>query len=417
VSRDYPCWVPDLAQLISDRAAVLEPELIEIRRDIHRNPEGARMEQRTTALVSDRLRAAGLHPRPLDGTGLICDVNPQRTDVTAARAMRRVVLRADLDALPLTESTGLEFASTNGWTHACGHDVHTATLLGTGLVLADLARDGLLDASVRLLFQPAEEVQPGGAAEVVASGVLEGYDEVYALHCDPKLDVGHIGSRIGPITSASSNVTVTLTGPGGHSSRPHLTGDLVLALGQVITQAPTVLGRRIDPRAGVNLTWGTVHAGNAPNAIPSHGTASGTLRCLDARAWERAGDILAESIRQLVAPYAVEVDVEIIRGVPPVVNDEPCVARLDEATRRIIGPQAVVLTEQSLGGEDFGWYLLERDGAMVRLGTRTPGGRTYDLHQADLVVDERAIGIGVRVLAGVTALPDLASLPPGPVPA
>lgn len=398
--------MPDLAQLISDRAAALESELVEIRRDIHAHPEGARVEHRTTALVADRLRAAGLDPKPLDGTGLICDIDPVDADATTARALRRVVLRADLDALPLTETTGLPFASTNGWTHACGHDVHTATLLGAGLVLADLARDGLLDASVRLLFQPAEEVQPGGAAEVLAAGVLDGYDEVYALHCDPKIDVGHIGSRIGPITSASSAVTVTLTGPGGHSSRPHLTGDLVFALGQVITQAPTVLGRRIDPRSGVNLTWGTVSAGNAANAIPSRGTASGTLRCLDAGAWEQAGDILADVIAQIVAPYQVEVEVDIIRGVPPVVNDEDCVRRLDEATRQIIGPHAVVLTEQSLGGEDFGWYLTERAGAMVRLGTRAPGGRTYDLHQADLVVDEGAIGYGVRVLVGVTALPE-----------
>lgn len=398
--------MPDLVQLISDHSAALEPELIEIRRDIHRHPEGARVEHRTTTLVAERLRAAGLDPKPLDGTGLICDIVPADADVTTARAMRRVVLRADLDALPLNETTGLPFASSNGWTHACGHDVHTATLVGAGLVLADLARDGLLDASVRLLFQPAEEVQPGGAAEVLAAGVLEGYDEVYALHCDPKIDVGHIGSRIGPITSASSAVTVTLTGAGGHSSRPHLTGDLVFALGQVITEAPTVLGRRIDPRSGVNLTWGTVSAGNAANAIPSRGTASGTLRCLDAGAWKQAGDILAEVIAQIVAPYGVEVDVDIIRGVPPVVNDEDCVRRLDEATRQIIGPHAVVLTEQSLGGEDFGWYLTERAGAMVRLGTRTPGGRTYDLHQADLVVDERAIGFGVRVLAGVTALPE-----------
>lgn len=409
--------MPDLAQLISDRAETLEPELVAIRRDIHAHPEGARMEHRTTALVAERLRAAGLDPRPLDGTGLICDIDPADADVTSARSLRRVVLRADLDALPLTEATGLEYASTNGWTHACGHDVHTTTLLGAGLVLTDLAHEGLLDASVRLLFQPAEEVQPGGAAEVLAAGVLEGYDEVYALHCDPKIDVGLIGSRIGPITSASSAVTVTLTGPGGHSSRPHLTGDLVFALGQVITQSPTVLGRRIDPRSGVNLTWGAVSAGNAANAIPSRGTVSGTLRCLDAGAWKQAGDILAEVIAQIVAPYQVEVEVDIIRGVPPVVNDEDCVARLDEATRRIIGPHAVVLTEQSLGGEDFGWYLTERAGAMVRLGTRTPGGRSYDLHQPDLVIDEDAIGFGVRVLAGVTALPEPAVLPRGAVPA
>jgi amidohydrolase len=393
-----------LTALIAERVAAHEPELVRIRRDIHAHPETARAEHRTTALVAERLRAAGLEPRLLEGTGLLCDIAPAGDDATDARRRRRVLLRADLDALPLTETTGLDFAATNGLCHACGHDVHTTAVLGAGLVLADLARSGDLRTAVRLVMQPAEEVQPGGAADVIAAGALEGYDEVYALHCDPKLDVGLIGSRIGPITSASDTVTVTLSGPGGHSSRPYLTGDVVFALGQVITQAPAVLGRRIDPRAGVNLTWGAVEAGKAANAIPSRGMVTGTLRCLDETAWERAEELLEEVIAVIAKPYDVEIEVEIIRGVPPVVNDEACVTRLDAAARTVLGPQSVVLTEQSLGGEDFGWYLLQRPGAMARLGTRTPGGRTHDLHQSDLVVDERAIGVGARLLAGVAAL-------------
>lgn len=402
----------DLVQLISERAAALETELIEIRRDIHRHAEGARMEHRTTDVVAARLEQAGLSPRRFEGTGLTCDIAPADADHTTARARRRVILRADLDALPITETTGLPFASTNGYTHACGHDVHTAVVLGAGLVLADLAQQGLLQTSVRLLFQPAEEVQPGGANDAIAAGVLEGYGEIYALHCDPKIDVGHIGSRIGPITSASDTVTVTVASRGGHTSRPHLTGDVVFALGQVITQAPAVLGRRIDPRAGVNLTWGAVEAGKAANAIPSRGMVTGTLRCLEASAWQQAEDLLTEVIAQITAPYGVEIGVDIVRGVPPVVNDEPCVARLDDAARRVVGPQSVVLTEQSLGGEDFGWYLRHVDGAMARLGVRTPGGRSYDLHQSDLVVDERAIRHGVALLCGVAALPDPAAEPP-----
>lgn len=390
--------------LIGELATAVEAELLDLRRDIHAHPEGARMEHRTTALVAERLERAGLPVRRMDGTGLTCDIVPTALDATEARGLRRVVLRADLDALPITETTGLPYASTNGFTHACGHDVHTATVLGAGLVLAEVARRGQLDVAVRLVFQPAEEVQPGGAADMIAAGVLEGYDEVYALHCDPKLDVGHIGSRIGPITSASDTVTVTLSGTGGHTSRPHLTGDVVFALGQVITQVPAVLGRRIDPRAGVNLTWGAVEAGKAANAIPSRGIVTGTLRCLDEAAWQQAEELLEQVIPEVVAPYGVDIEVEIIRGVPPVVNDEACVTRLDDAARRVLGPHGVVLTEQSLGGEDFGWYLLQRPGAMVRLGTRTPGGHSYDLHQSDLVVDERALGHGVRLLAAVALL-------------
>ncbi|MFV0426035.1 MAG: amidohydrolase, partial [Beutenbergiaceae bacterium] len=398
--------LPTLVQRIDAAAAVLRPELIQIRRQIHANPELARQEVATSTLVAARLRQAGLQVQPLAGTGLVCDIAP----TFPASQPRRVILRADLDALPVRETSGLPFAASNGHAHACGHDVHSTVVLGAGLVLAQLAAAGQLAAQVRLLFQPAEEVQPGGAQDVLAARGLADYQEIYTLHCDPKLDVGYIGSRIGPITSASDAVTVTVSGPGGHTSRPHNSADVVFALGQVITQVPSILGRRLDPRSGVNLTWGAVHAGTATNAIPSVGSVTGTMRCLDANAWEQAEGILEQVVEQVVAPYQVGVSLDLVRGVPPVVNDEACVHRFDAAARAVLGDDAVVLTEQSLGGEDFGWYLGSQEsghdpslepirGAMVRLGTRTPGGPTYDLHQPDLVIDEQAIDHGVRVLA------------------
>jgi amidohydrolase len=375
--------------------AALEAELIDIRRDVHAHPELAREEVRTTALVADRLRAAGLEPRLLEGTGLVCDIGPERS----ADGRGRVALRADIDALPLDDSCGLPFRSVvPGVAHACGHDVHTTVVLGAGLALAALADEGLLERGVRLVFQPAEEVMPGGAHDVIAQGVLDGVDRIAAVHCEPKLDVGQIGTRIGPITSASDTVTVTLSSTGGHTSRPHLTGDVVYALGQVITQVPAVLGRRLDPRSGVNLTWGAVHAGNAHNAIPATGTVGGTLRCLDVRAWERAGQVLHDAVEQVVAPYEVDVTVRHARGVPPVDNDAAVTGALEAAGEAVLGPDGVVLTEQSLGGEDFAWYLTKAPGAMARLGTATPGERRYDIHRGDLVVDERSIAIGARLL-------------------
>ncbi|WP_448059449.1 amidohydrolase [Cellulomonas hominis] len=379
----------------------LHTELQEIRRDIHAHPELGRTEQRTTALVAARLRLAGLEPRLLPGTGLVCDIGPGA--VTSGR--RRVALRADIDALPVAETTGLPWASTvPGVAHACGHDVHTTVVLGAGLVLAELAASGRLDAGVRLVFQPAEEVQPGGALDVIGTGALDGVGQIFAVHCDPKVDVGHVGTRIGPITSASDEVSVTLTGPGGHTSRPHLTGDVVYALGQVITGVPAVLGRRLDPRSGVNLTWGAVHAGKAHNAIPASGTVSGTLRCLDVRAWERASQVFHEAVEQVVAPYGVEVEVRHQRGVPPVENDTRCTGLLEQAARDVLGPESVLLTEQSLGGEDFAWYLTKVPGAMARLGTRTPGGRTYDIHQGNLQIDEAAVDNGALLLARTALL-------------
>ena len=386
------------AERITRLVEGLHDELVAIRRDIHAHPEIARTETRTTALVAERLRRAGLEPRLLTGTGLTCDIGPS----AALTGQRRLALRADIDALPLAETSGLPYASTvRGVAHACGHDVHTTIVLGVGLVLAELHSAGELTRAVRLVFQPAEEVQPGGALDLLDQGVLDGVGEIYALHCDPKVDAGTIGTRIGPITSASDEVTVTLTSGGGHTSRPHLTGDVVYALGQIITQVPAILGRRLDPRSGVNLTWGAVHAGQAHNAIPTTGTVRGTLRCLDVRAWEHAAQVLHDAVEQVAEPYGVEVEVHHQRGVPPVENDGRCTGVLEAAAHEVLGEDSVVLTEQSLGGEDFAWYLTKVSGAMARLGTRTPGGHTYDIHQGDLRIDEAAIGAGVALLSRV----------------
>ena len=392
-----------IASRINALTAEFFDELVAIRRDIHAHPEVARTEIRTTTVIAERLRAAGLSPVLLPGTGLFCDIDPDPASGTLPG--RRVALRADIDALPLEETSGVPFASTNpGKAHACGHDVHTAVVLGAGLVLAELAREGSLKQGVRLIFQPAEEVQPGGALDVLAQGALEGVERIFGLHADPKTDVGLLGTRIGPITSASDQVTITFHSAGGHTSRPHLTGDLVYTMGQVITQVPAVLGRRLDPRSGVNLTWGAVNAGVAHNAIPSLGTLRGTLRCLDVRAWERAAEVLHEAVAQIAEPYDVVVEVHHDRGVPPVDNDEDATADLEASARAVLGPYSVLLTEQSLGGEDFAWYLTKVPGSMGRLGTRVPGGRSYDIHQGDFQVDERSIDVGVRLLSHVAAV-------------
>ncbi|ANC30888.1 amidohydrolase [Isoptericola dokdonensis] len=399
----------DPVERVDQIVAGLADQLVAVRRDLHAHPETARQEFRTTALLADRLVAAGLTPRLLEGTGLVCDIGP---DVPGRG---RVALRADIDALPVEDACGLEFASTvPGTAHACGHDVHASVVLGAGLALARLAKEGA-DVSARLIFQPAEESMPGGALDVIAQGALDGVARIGAVHTEPKLDVGRIGTRIGPITSASDMVTVTLSSGGGHTSRPHLTGDVVYALGQVITQVPAVLGRRLDPRSGVNLTWGSVHAGNAHNAIPATGTVRGTMRCLDVRAWEKAGQVLHEAVAQVVAAYDVEVTVHHVRGVPPVDNDAEVTAALEAAATATLGEEGVVLTEQSLGGEDFAWYLTKVPGAMARLGTATPGGPRYDLHQGELQVDERAIGIGARFLARFALAGPFAQVGEGPV--
>jgi amidohydrolase len=262
-----------------------------------------------------------------------------------------------------------------------------------------LHQSAALPGRVRLLFQPAEEVMPGGALEVIAGDALAGVSHVFSLHCDPTLEVGKVGLREGPITGAADMLAVRLHGSGGHTSRPHLTQDLAYALAKVVADLPGLLSRRLDPRSGVSLVWGTIRAGTAANVIPSVGEARGTVRLLDASAWQTAQDLVPDLVDDLARPYGLRPEVEYVRGVPPVVNDPAATALLASAVTEAIGADATTGTSQSLGGEDFAWYLEQVPGAMGRLGTRTPGGPVYDLHQGNLRVDEGAIGHAAKVLA------------------
>ncbi|UYP17884.1 M20 family metallopeptidase [Rhodococcus sp. Z13] len=361
------------------------------RRHIHANPELARQEYATTEFVANHLRAAGLDPKVLPrGTGLICDLGPSEGP--------RIALRADMDALPLQEMTGLPFESTvPGVSHACGHDAHTTVLLGAGLALASVPE---LPVGVRLVFQPAEEVMPGGALDVVAAGGLEGVSRIFALHCDPRLEAGKIGMRVGPITSAADTVELVLDSPGGHTSRPHLTGDLVYGLGAVITGLPGMLSRRIDPRTGTVMVWGAVSAGKAPNAIPRTGMLAGTVRTGDHDTWQLLEPMVREIVHGLLAPTGVSYELNYRRGVPPVVNDEVS-ARMFEDAIRALGPNALSDTPQSGGGEDFSWYLEHVPGAMGRLGVWSGSGPELDIHQPTFDLDERALAVGVRVMTNL----------------
>jgi len=402
-----PALFPDTVDEIERAAKPYDDELVALRRDLHAHPELGGSEVRTSRMLVDRLTAAGLVVRPLaGGTGLLCDVEGTKNRLGPDRPRRTVALRADLDALPLVDEKDVPYRSTvPGVCHACGHDVHTATVLGAGLVLADLARQGLVGGNVRLVFQPAEEVIGAGAPEVIAAGALDQVERIFALHCDPREVVGRVGLRVGGITASSDQVTVRLTGRGGHTARPHLTADVVYALGEVITRLPAALSRRVDPRAGLSLVWGRVTAGTSSNVIPDRGEVSGTVRCLDLGVWDATGALVTRLAEEIVAPYGVGCVIEYVRGVPPVVNERSSVAILAAAARSILGTPAVRSTEQSLGGEDFAWYLEDVPGALLRLGVRPADEEiSPDLHRGDFDVDERSIGIGVRVLVASALL-------------
>ncbi|NDJ90814.1 amidohydrolase [Mycolicibacter kumamotonensis] len=366
-------------------------ELVAWRRHLHRHPELSRQEFATTQFIAERLAGAGLNPKVLPaGTGLICDFGPEDGP--------RIALRADIDALPMTEQTGAPYSSlVPGVTHACGHDAHTAILLGAALALASAPQ---LPVGVRLVFQAAEELMPGGAIDAIAAGVLTGVSRIFALHCDPRLQVGRVATIPGPITSAADTIEITVGGPGGHTSRPHLTADLVYGLGVLITGLPGVLSRRIDPRNSTVMVWGAVNSGAAANAIPQAGRLAGTVRTASRETWLAMQGIIEDAVASLLAPLNINHTLYYHRGVPPVVNEAVSTRMLTHAIEAV-GPEVLAETRQSGGGEDFSWYLEQVPGAMARLGVWPGSGPQLDLHQPTFDLDERALGIGVRVMAGI----------------
>ncbi|GAA4016755.1 M20 family metallopeptidase [Streptomyces marokkonensis] len=386
----------------------LRAELVAFRRDLHMHPELGNQEFRTTAAIKERLERAGLKPQVLPvGTGLVCDIGTGTESGQWAGGPRMLALRADIDALPIpdTKSECPYRSRVPDRAHACGHDVHTTVVLGTGLVLAALHEQGLLPRPVRLVFQPAEEVLPGGAADAIEGGALDGVRRILAVHCDPRVDAGRIGLRVGPITSACDRLEVALNGPGGHTARPHLTTDLVTAAARVVTDVPSLVARRVDSRSGLALTWGRVESGHAPNVIPQHAELAGTVRCLDLDAWRQAPDLVVGAIDEIANLYRAKSEITYVRGVPPVVNEVTSTELLQAAMVARRGTESVESTEQSLGGEDFSWYLEHVPGAMARLGVRPPGERTVrDLHQGDFDVDERAITVGVEMFTAAALI-------------
>ncbi|TDT37648.1 amidohydrolase [Streptomyces sp. BK208] len=408
MSPESEADTPGEATLPGTLPDTLRAELVAFRRDLHMHPELGNQEFRTTAAIKERLERAGLKPRVLPvGTGLVCDIGADTDSGQWSGGPRMLALRADIDALPIpdTKNECAYRSQVPDRAHACGHDVHTTVVLGTGLVLAALHEQGLLPRPVRLVFQPAEEVLPGGAADAIEGGALDGVRRILAVHCDPRVDAGKIGLKVGPITSACDRMEIALNGPGGHTARPHLTTDLVTAAARVATDVPALVARRVDSRSGLALTWGRIESGHAPNVIPQHAELAGTVRCLDLDAWRQAPDLVMGAIDEIANLYRAKSEITYVRGVPPVVNEVTSTELLQAAMVARRGTDAVESTEQSLGGEDFSWYLEHVPGAMARLGVRPPGERTVrDLHQGDFDVDEHAITVGVEMFTAAALI-------------
>jgi amidohydrolase len=379
--------------------------LVALRRNLHAHPELSGDEQATTDLVYERLQLAGLEARRLAvGTGLVCDIVPSATSAASTvRFENGLALRADLDALAMADEKDVAYRSqVPGVSHACGHDVHTAIVLGTALYFAH-HRDEL-PGPVRFIFQPAEERVPGGALDVVSDGGLAGVAAIVGLHCEPKLDVGTIGLRAGAISSAADMAVIGLSGPGGHTARPELTVDLVGLAATVVAELPGRVAAAVahldhEHATLVKVVFGSVHAGDAANVIPTHGVLKASIRTPSLAVWDVLPDVFDHELRRIVAGSGAEVELDYTHGVPPVVNDGAVTGIVGEAAAAAFGATCVEQVQQSWGGDDFAWFTREVPGTYVRLGVRDPHGPTLDLHAGHFDVDERAIAIGVQLLA------------------
>ncbi|MFE3836377.1 M20 metallopeptidase family protein [Pseudogemmobacter sonorensis] len=373
----------DPAAVIHGLVQDLEPRLIEIRRDIHAHPETGFDTLRTAAIVARELTGFGLEPRTGVGrTGVVAEI-------AGGRPGPCLILRADMDALPIHEETGLPFASTvPGKMHACGHDLHTAALLGAAGALLQIAPQ--LAGTVRLIFQPAEETQESGAAAMVADGAADGVDMAIAFHNRPEHPAGIISLNRGASTASSDEFKVTVRGRSGHAARPHAAIDPIVAAAHIITQLQTVISREMDPSLSAVLTVGHIAGGATQNIIPDTCMFEGTMRCRS----PESRDMAEASFRRICEGAAlalnVRAEVDYTRGAPPLMNDDAMIDRTAATLGLQFGAPVLVEPGSTFGAEDFSYFSERIPSVQIFIGSGQPG-RNDRVHNSDYQPDEACI--------------------------
>ncbi len=364
--------------------------LITARRELHRHAETSWNETGTAERIERRLVELALEPRRVCGTGVLVDVPGEGKGP-------RVALRADIDALPIAEETGLPFASENpGAMHACGHDGHAAMLLGAAELLAAQPPPG----PVRLIFQPAEEVGTGAKA-LIEAGALDGVAAIFGGHLDIHFPAGTIFVTPGPVAASTDLLRLRITGRGGHAARPHETVDAVVVASHVVLALQHVVSRRIDPAEAAVVTIGHLQAGQVANAIAGSALLEGSIRAFKPDVQERLLAEVERVARGIAALHGATAEVEIERGTPPVVNDERATALGREAALRVAGPDRVgPLPGANMAGEDFSFYQERVPSCYVRYGAQ-PSGPAHPNHSSRFDFDEAALAWGAAWLAEV----------------
>lgn len=370
----------------SDRAL-----LTALRRDLHANPELSWKETATQARLERALRDVGVtNVQRVVGTGLVARI-PGRSIGAPA-----VAVRGDIDALPITEATGLPYASkSDGVMHACGHDVHASWAVGAALLLARSPADG----EVRIVLQPAEELGEGAKA-ILESGALDGVRAIFGGHVDRRFAVGEVVAQAGPLAASTDSFTITLKGRGAHGARPHHSIDPIVGAAALIMEVQTIVSRRLDPALPGVITVASVHGGRAANVIPELVELSGTIRATTLATRNLLVSELERIAQAVAATHQLTAVVEILGGTPPLENTADAAVWAASAVREVFGDSGLVpLGTTNMGGEDFAYYLTRMSGCFLRIGAREPGGEQRDVHTPTFAPSEEALFAGAAVLA------------------
>jgi amidohydrolase len=379
--------------IINNSVNELEDFLVGVRRHIHKNPELSRQEHKTTNYLASLLVKEGIHAERWENcTGLIAEIsgNP---------AERSIALRCEIDAIGVEDIKKVPYASQiSNVMHACGHDLHSTIALGTAIICNRMKKH--LNGSVKFLFQPAEEVVPGGSLDLINNKAMESVNGIFGFHADPYLKVGKVGIKEGPLTAGADIFDITIIGKSGHTARPHHARDTILCAAKVIDSLHQLIDREVDPREPFVLSIGQVNAGLSPNVIPERAHMSGTVRMLGIKTREMMPGWIERVIRGVTESMDTSYKFTYHTGSPPVVNDPALTKLVEEVALNNYGPESTVQMEQSMGGEDFSWYLEHAPGALIRIGV-TSEGNGPSLHSNIFDIDEKVIPFGVGLFTRI----------------
>ncbi|MGG1311321.1 M20 metallopeptidase family protein [Cohnella laeviribosi] len=377
----------------------LQEDMVRWRRHLHRNPELSFQERETSRFIANHLEAWGYEVTRAAGTGVIARLK-------GGRPGRTIALRADIDALPIQDEKTCEYASAvPGVMHACGHDAHTAELLGVARYYS-LHREEMPGERV-LLFQPAEETLPGGALRMIAEGALDGVAAVYGVHLWSPFPYGIVATRPGPFMASPDEFEIELIGRGGHGGLPHQSADALVAGAHLVTALQTIVARNVNPLESAVLSVGRFQSGTANNVIAERSKLAGTVRSLKPEVRSLMRSRLEEVVRHTAALHGVEANFQFVEGYPPVVNDEREARRILRVASALLGKDRVLECEPIMAGEDFSYYLNERPGCFFFVGAGREDGSSPPHHHPRFDIDERAMLVAARLL--VAAADDSAS--------